>query len=216
MAERPVFVPSVTGSQLVQEIAIRFPWHPGLAPSQKKKNVAELHQAALAHGLSPLLEISSKSELEVGKKLSAFHLKIEVEGEPTTVECAFQGSKIFESGGPFSDLFRKTSKEAKQDPRIKESGRLTGFRLEGKSYPISPTTVFYDWLYFRALYPHRDWIARRHEWAGFTDIEFNPERSINCQARSFAVFISLMKRDILDKTMSSFVEFKSQMQAASI
>jgi hypothetical protein len=216
MAERPVFVPSMTGSQLVHEIAIRFSWHPGLAPSQKKKNVLGLHQAALARGLSPLLEISSKSELEVGQKLSAFHLKIEVEGEPTTVECAFQGSKVFESGGPFSDLFRKTSKEAKRDPRIRDSGRLIGFRLEGKNYPISPTTVFYDWLYFQALFPHRDWIARRDEWAGFTDIEFNPERSINCQARSFAVFISLMKRNLLEQTMSSFDEFKLQMQTASI
>ncbi|MGZ5876014.1 MAG: DarT1-associated NADAR antitoxin family protein [Bradyrhizobium sp.] len=216
MAERPVFVPSTTGSQLVQEVQIRFPWHPGLAPSQKKRNVFELHHAALARGLGPLLEISSKSELEVGKKLSAFHLKVEAEGETATVECAFQGSKVFECGGPFPDLFRKTSIEAKRDARLKESGRLIGFKFEGRNFPISPTTVFYDWLYFRALYPHREWIARRDEWAGFTDIEFNPERSINCQARSFAVFISLMKRGVLEKTMSSFDEFKSQMQAASI
>ena len=216
MAERPVFVPSMTGSQLVQEVPIRFPWHPGLAPSQKKKNVVELHQAARARGLGPLLEISSKSELEVGQKLSAFHLKIEAQGETTTVECAFQGSKVFEFGGPFADLFWKTSIEAKRDPRLRDSGRLIGFEFEGKNYPISPTTVFYDWLYFKALYPHREWIARRDEWAGFTDIEFNPERSINCQARSFAVFISLMKREALERTMSSFDEFKSQMQTASI
>jgi hypothetical protein len=170
----------------------------------------------VAHGLSPLLEISSKSELEVGQKLSAFHLKIEVEGETTTVECAFQGSKVFESGGPFPDLFRKTSKEAKRDTRIRESGRLIGFRFEGNDFPISPSTLFYDWLYFKALYPHRDWIARRDEWAGYTDIEFNPERSINCQARSFAVFISLMKRNTLEKTMSSFEQFRSQMQISSI
>jgi hypothetical protein len=216
MAERPVFVPTTTGSQLVQEVQVCFPWHPGLAPSQKKKNVFELHHAALAHGLGPLLEISSKSELEVGQKLSAFHLKIEVDGETTTVECAFQGSKVFEFGGPFADLFRKTSLEAKKDLRITESGRLIGFKFERKDYPISPTTVFYDWLYFKALYPHREWIARRVEWAGFTDIEFNPERSLNCQARSFAVFISLMKRGVMEKTMPSFDEFKSQMQAASI
>jgi hypothetical protein len=91
MAERPVFVPTTTGSQLVQEVQVCFPWHPGLAPSQKKKNVFELHHAALAHGLGPLLEISSKSELEVGQKLSAFHLKIEVDGETTTVGVRFSG-----------------------------------------------------------------------------------------------------------------------------
>ena len=216
MAERPVFVPSLTGSQLVQEVMIHFSWHPGLAPSQKKKNVVELHQAALAQGLCPLLEISSKSDLEVGKKLSAFQLKINADGETTTVECAFQGSKVFENGGPFPDLFRKTSKEAKRDTRIRESGRLIGFKFEGEDFPISPTTLFYDWLYFKALYPHREWIARRDEWAGYTDIEFNQERSINCQARSFAAFISLIKRDALEKTMSSFEQFKSKMQSAKI
>jgi hypothetical protein len=216
MAERPVFVPVPSGSQLVQEVAIRFPWHPGLAPSQKKKNVLELHQAALDRGLGPLLEISSKSELEVGRRLSAFHLKLEIEGEATTVECAFQGSKVFEHGGPFPDLFYKTSREAKRDPRIKESGRLISFFFDGRRFPISPTTVFYDWLYFKALYPHRDWLAHRNEWKGFTDIEFNPERSINCQARSFAAFISLLNRDALDETMVSFETFQARMQSAAL
>src|SRR3954453_18012807 len=113
MAERPVFVPTTTGSMLVHEIPVRFHWHPGLAPSQKKKNVDELHRAALARGLGPLLEISSKSDWEVGQRLSAFHLKIDVEGGETTVECAFQGSKVFENGGPFTDLYSVTSREAK-------------------------------------------------------------------------------------------------------
>lgn len=216
MAERPVFVPSITGSQLVQQVSIQFLWHPGLAASQKKKNIVELHQAARARGIGPLLEISSKSELEVGKKLSAFHLRIDVEDGTTTVECAFQGSKVFERGGPFTDLLWKESREAKRDPRLREFGKLVGFRFQGKDYPISPTTVFYDWLYFKALYPHRDWIRRRQEWAGYTDIEFNPERSINCQARSFAAFIALQRRDLLENAMSSFDDFMMQMQSSSI
>ncbi|MGY3455974.1 hypothetical protein ACVWW5_001424 [Bradyrhizobium sp. LM3.4] len=168
MAERPVFVPLEKGSQLVQEVLVRFQWHPGLAASQKKKNVQELHHSASEIGLSPLLEISSKSELEVGQKLSAFHLKIIVEGQSTTVESAFQGSKVFEFGGPFVDLLHKPSREAKRDNRVRESGRLIRFELEGRSYPTSPMTLFYDWLYFQALSPHRDWISRRNEWAGFT------------------------------------------------
>ena len=94
MAERPVFLPAMTGSLLVEEVPIQFNWHPGLASSQKKKNIVELHHAALARGLGPLLEISSKSELEVGQKLSAFHLKIEVAGKQATVESALiRGAK---------------------------------------------------------------------------------------------------------------------------
>lgn len=216
MAERPVFLPATTGTLLVEEVPVRFHWHPGLAPSQKKKNVAELHQAALAHGLGPLLEISSKSELEVGQRLSAFHLKIKIGDKLATVECAYQGSKVFERGGPFMDLYWKDSREAKRDERLRESGKLIGFQFEGETYPTSPATVFYDWLYFKALYPHREWLERRDEWAGFTDIEFNPERSLNCQARSFAAFISLQKRNQLDKAVSSFQNFKSVMQSASI
>ncbi|MFH1341493.1 MAG: hypothetical protein ABIL01_09845 [Pseudomonadota bacterium] len=216
MAKRPVFVPSMLGTQIVQEIPVQFHWHPGLAPSQKKKNVLELHRAASNLGFSPLLEISSKSELEVGRKLSAFHLKVEVEGRTTTVECAFQGSKVFEHGGPFVDLYWKDSREAKRDERLRNSGKLIGFRFEGKDFPISPTTVFYDWLYFKALYPHREWLKRRDEWAGFTDIEFNPERSLNCQARSFAAFIALQKRALLEDALSSFENFRSLMQSTAI
>jgi hypothetical protein len=216
MAERPVFLPATTGTLLVEEVPIRFHWHPGLAPSQKKRNVVELHQAALARGFGPLLEISSKSELEVGQKLSAFHLKINIGGKETTVECAYQGSKVFERGGPYVDLYWKTSREAKRDERLRESGKLIGFNFEGQSFPTSPATVFYDWLYLKALYPHRDWLKRRNEWVGFTDIEFNPEHSLNCQARSFAAFMALQTRNQLDDAMASFQNFKAVMQSASI
>jgi hypothetical protein len=216
MAERPVFVPAITGTQLVQEVPIRFSWHAGLAPSQKKKNVFELHHAAEVRGLTPLLEISSKSEREVGQKLSAFYLKLETEGKQTTVECVFQGSKVFEHGGPYTDLYFKDSREAKRDQRLKTSGRLIGFEFEGKRFPTSPTTAFYDWLYFRALYPHREWLTRLQQCAGFTDIEFNPERSLNCQARSCAMFVALQKRNLLDKAMSSFDNFRTLLQSAGL
>jgi hypothetical protein len=37
----------------------------------------------------------------------------------------------------------------------------------------------------------------------FTDVEFNPHRSINCQARSAALFLSLMKRGDLEGALQS-------------
>jgi hypothetical protein len=33
-------------------------------------------------------------------------------------------------------------------------------------------------------------LARLNKYVGFTDIEFNPSKSINCQARSCALFVS--------------------------
>lgn len=192
---------------MVDTVLVPFQWHPGMSAVQKKKNVAELHHSAERSGYFPLLEISSKSDLEVGVKLSAFHQKIRVNGRETTVECAFQGSKVFERGGPYIDLYEKTSREAKKDDRLKGSGRLIGFIFEGEEFPLSPPTAFYDWLYINALYAHRDWLRRLDRMAGFTDIEFNPAKSINCQARSCALFVALSMRDRLDDALQSFGAF---------
>ncbi len=73
----------------------------------------------------------------------------------------------------------------------------------GYSFPLEPQTIFYDWLYINAIYPHRKWLERLYVYAGFTDIEFNPNKSINCQARSCALFVSLMKNDLLHQAVAS-------------
>jgi len=216
MAQRPVFIPWPENGALVNEVPVEFTWHAGMAASQKKKNVVALHDMAATHGLAPLLEISSKSEREIGRKLSAFNLKVDIYGRQTTLECAFQGSKVFEDGGPFTDLYWVESREAKRDTRLKESGRLIGFVFEDTKFPLSPSTAFYDWLYIRALYPHRDWLTRLHKCAGFTDIEFNPNRSINCQARSCATFLALQQRGELDKSANSFAYFSNLLNRSHI
>jgi hypothetical protein len=46
-----------------------------------------------------------------------------------------------------------------------------------------------------------------YAYGGFSDIEFDPTRSINCQARSIALFLSLMKRGQLDDAMKSSSDF---------
>lgn len=216
MAQRPVFVPAESGSSLVHAVPIEFRWHSGMAAVQKKRNVIELHGKAAERGLSPILEISSKSEREVGQKLSAFQLKVEIDNQLTTLECVFQGSKVFEQGGPFTDLYWASSLEAKRDSRLQESGRLIGFRFEGRDFPLSPPTAFYDWLYIRALFPHRNWLRRLDQCAGFTDIEFNPERSINCQARSCATFVALERRGLLEQANSSFSSFVEILALGSV
>jgi Family of unknown function (DUF6977) len=204
MAERPVFIPLHGSRELVKEAYFDIKWHPGFSPVQKKKNVAALHEAAARSGYSPLLEISSKSEEKLGQHLSAFHLKVPVrDAREITLEAAFQGSKVFEKAGPFTDLYSAEGREAKRDPRLQESGKLTGFTFNGFSFPLEPKTIFYDWLYVNSIYPHREWLERLYKYAGFTDIEFNPSRSINCQARSCALFVSLMKNSKLQEAVQS-------------
>ena len=204
MAERPIFIPAPGSRQLVKELYFDIKWHSGFAPVQKKKNIVALHEAAAKAGYSPLLEISSKSEDKLGQHLSAFHLKVrDSREEEVRLEAAFQGSKVFERGGPFTDLYAAEGRIAKRDPRLQESGRLTGFRFKNFSFPLEPKTVFYDWLYVNAIYPHREWLERLFKYSGFTDIEFNPNKSINCQARSCALFVSLMKNGELHEAVAS-------------
>ena len=211
MAERPVFIPAPEAPQLVEDRFFSMKWHSGFALVQKEKNIAELHEVARQQGLAPLLEISSKSKSERGRHMSAFHMMVNTKTlGPIKLELAFQGSKVFEFGGPFNDLYRKRDNEigeAKRDPRLKDSGRLVGFRFEEIEFPLEPKTAFYDWLYCSFLYLYRDWAVKLYEYAGFTDVEFNPHRSINCQARSAALFLSLMKRGQLDEALKTPSDF---------
>lgn len=208
MAERPIFIPWTTGHRLVREICFEFHWNPGFAPVQKKKNIVALHKAAAAKGYSPLLEVSTKSEEKLGQRLSAFSLKVESCGHgPISLESAYQGSKVFESGGPFTDLYLADAREAKKDTRIRESGRIVAFRFEDYEFPTEPKTAFYDWLYSRAIFPHREFLRRLETYAGFSDIEFNPQKSLNCQARACAIFVAMMKRGILAEAQESPSQF---------
>ena len=152
--------------------------------------------------------------------MSAFHIKVPTKNHgKIKLELAFQGSKVFERGGPFTDLYDKKDHEigeAKRDSRLKESGALVGFRFDGVDFPLEPKTAFYDWLYCSFLSEYRDWAQKLYEYAGFTDIEFNPQKSINCQARSTALFLSLMKRGELDDTLKSPSSFSADSLALNI
>lgn len=216
MAERPVFIPLPDGNCLVQECLVEFNWHAGMADSQKRKNVLSLHESAARRGFSPLLEISSKSEDRVGQRMSAFSLRVKLSGREIPLENAFQGSKVFKDGGPYCDLYELEPRAAKSDMRLRESGPLIGFRFDEEDYPIFPQTVFYDWLYISALYPHMDYLRRNiYHYKGFTDIVFNPAKSINCQARSCATLIAMDRQEILSRAMSSFSAFLEIMTANS-
>jgi uncharacterized protein DUF6977 len=204
MAERPIFIPKPDRAELVDEVFLHLRWSPGFATIQKERNIRALHEAACLAGYRNILEVSTKSDSQRGQHLSAFYLRIQNErvGQ-VPLESAFQGSKVFENGGPFTDLYDKDAREAKKDPRLKRSGPLVGFVFDGFHWPLEPKTAFYDWLYAGCVYPHRDWATKLYEYGGFSDIEFNPFRSINCQARSIALFLSLMRRGQLDEAVQS-------------
>ena len=204
MAKRPVFVPNSAGPGFVEEVGIEFMWHAGLTVSQIRKSIASLHAAAKVKGIAPCLEISSKSPDALGVSLSAFNLKLARPGKrPMSVECAFQGSKVFEGGGPFTDLYDRPSRDAKTDDRLHTSGALVGFRFLGEEFPLLPVTAFYDWLYLSALNENPGPAEELRRYAGFTDIVFNPVKSLNCQARSAALYVAACKSGRLAKMLEA-------------
>lgn len=60
-------------------------------------------------------------------------------------------------------------------------------------------TAFYDWLYLNALLEHPDLAEPLLRYDGFTDIEFNPEKSLSTQTRSAAMYVALARAGLLDK-----------------
>jgi hypothetical protein len=211
LAKRPIFVPMHDGKRYVLEHYVDFTWHAGFAKSQKQKSIRDLHEMALReYGVENPLEVSSKSEQELGVKPSSFNLKFRTRrGRVLTVEAAFQGSKVFLHGGPFADIFSKPPMEAKRDERLRSSGPLTKFSFFGEDWDLEPKTAFYDWLYINALKKNPDLATRVTDHDGFTDIEFNPDRSINCQARSVALFCALFHTDRLERVLSNKEAFIS-------
>lgn len=202
MAKRPIFTPDLSGFPYVKEVYIEFKWYPGFAKSEAQKSIISLHKAAEKQGISPILEISSKSTEALGVSFSAFNLALEVQSNHTmSVECAYQGSKVFEKGGPYHDLYSVSSREAKTDERLRNSGDLVAFNLLGEDFPIHPTTVFYDWLYTSALWQNLNLAQQLVTFRGFSDIAFNPKRSLNCQARSAALFVSLYRNGLIEQAV---------------
>jgi len=201
MANRPVFIPKLT----VPYYFIwngEFEWNRGLSASQKQKNVTALHKAfTMCYPSKKVLEISSKSMQEGGVELSAFSLKKLVPslGKAVPVENVYQAGKYFAKGGPYLDLLETTPRAAKGDERLRNSGPVRGFRYEGYAFPLYPTNAFYDYLYINALCENPSLSKILLEYDAFTDVEFNREKSLNCQARAAAIFVSLHQLGLLNK-----------------
>jgi hypothetical protein len=206
VAVRPVFLVQSDSRRPFRDVPVTFQWHAGLAVSQKQKSIKALHLSAKANlHIESLLEISSKSPDAVGVELSAFNLVMSLpDGQTCSVEAAYQGSKVTASGGPYVDIFGMRSLEAKRDERLKGKA-LTRFRFFGLDWPLRPATLFYDWLYISALCqpPNSTLMAQLLRYEGFTDIEFNPQRQVSCQARAAAILCGLVRGGVSSAELSS-------------
>lgn len=210
MAQRPVFIAHLEGASLVEVCTIDFEWCPGLARSQRQKSVHNLHEAIrLQRPEARLLEVSRYSEIPLGDSLSAFNLTFQSRDgrREISVESTFQAAKVFERGGPYVDLRSADPLVAKRDLRLKQSGQLVRFELSGQSWGLHPATAFYDWIYLNALHRRPDVVAHLSLYDAFTDIAFNPQKSVNCQAGSVALYLALEARGLIDEALTSKESF---------
>lgn len=206
MALRKAFIKSDNPNKFVNEELVEFEWYPGFSKSQKQKSIQSLHNNI--NNLyqiddNKILEISTKSNSKLGNALSAFNLKLKLNGIYNSVEVFFQSSKVFDLGGPYVDILQKSSIDAKRDERLKESGRLLEFNLFNDLWELEPKTLFYDWLYLNAVYQNEELANDIIKFQCFTDIEFNHTKSFNCQARSAALFVSLYHQSLLNDALKS-------------
>ena len=199
MATRPVFI-AKEAFPFYEEVETEFDYYSGFSISQKQKSIKSLHDNYLLNRYGEkVLEISTKSKDELGVLMSAFNLKLNVEGKCICVERAFQGGKIFDKGGPFLDIYTMDPKVVKKDVRLKENGNVVGFFFNNERFGNEPKDFFYNWLYIQALNENRKMLMRASEYSAFTDIEFNPKKSLNCQAKTVALSVGLLRAGIYDE-----------------
>lgn len=223
MATRPIFAPlkgrrSHDGKNnrgpLYETIPIELTWNGGFAVSQKQKNIVTLHENAKAIGISSVLEISTKSMQEVGRRLSAFNLKIDVFGTMKCLESVYQSSKVFAGSGQHEFLMDLDPFQAKREIRNLADGPIIEFRFMGEKFATEPKNAFYDWLYIRAISPHDDWIRRNLTYVAYSDIEFTPNKSLNCQARAVAEYHALSQRGLSLECAQDFDKFRGLLAMA--
>jgi hypothetical protein len=218
MARRPAFFVRDAQNQnesFVEVVMVDFPWIPGMVKSQKQKCIESMHDAIQKYRSARVLEVSSKSREQLGINLSAFNLGFVHPNSSTfiSVESAFQGSKVFESSGPFPELYYQTAREAKKFFKDKPLGELIRFDFYGQLWRLNPRTLFYDWLYLNSLNKNPSISEHALKYDCFTDIEFNPKKSINCQAYSAALFVALTKRGLLESALKDRDKFMHTMKS---
>lgn len=181
---------------------VDFKWEPGTSITQKRRSCVNLHNTLSEKlGLTKVLDISSASTINLGVRLSAFNLML----NGKSVECWYQGSKIYDKAGHMKHLYNASSMEAKKSMKNPNLGRLIGFRLIDIDYPMEPRTVFYDYIYLRGLMQFED-KDKILDYEAFTDIQAIIDIDA-CQARSVCIYKLLHQQNKLS-LVENFDVFK--------
>jgi len=168
MAVRPIFISTGDIEKPFSKEDIEFTWVKGMSYSQKCKRRDSLaSEISKLYDIKRWLEISTKSDKEIGVKLSAKNLVLTTSTGSNTVEYIYQKSKYFYKGD------------------------IVGFKYNNCVFENDPTGMFYDYIYIYAILQNKELVRELVQYDIFSDIEFNPKKSINTQARAAAIFKTL-------------------------
>ena len=188
MAVRPIYISTnIIDNPVIQE-DVSFEWVKGMSYSQKCKRRDSMHEAIAnmkVYDMDKVLEISTKSDKEIGINLSALKLTVPFKsGNRDTVEHIYQMSKVFN-----------------------KDNKIIEFRFNNTVFEKDPYSMYYDYLYMLGVYFNKEYQEELIKYDIFTDIEFNPKKQLNTQARAAAIWNTLYKNNMTD-IIKSQVEFK--------
>ena len=178
MAIRPIYISTNIPEEPFIKKDIEFTWVKGMSYSQKCKRRASLHKAIAnlnLYDMDKVLEISTKSDKELGVKLSALNLKVPIiNGTKETVENIYQSSKVFD-----------------------DNNKIIEFKYLNTVFENEPYSMFYDYVYMLGLHANKELLPELSKYDIFTDIEFNPSKQLNTQARAAAIWNTLYRNNMI-------------------
>ena len=177
MAIRPIYISTNIPEKPFIKKDIEFDWVKGLSYSQKCKRRDSLHEAIVKtklYSIDKVLEISTKSNIDLGINLSALNLTVKFNsGNEIPVESIYQASKVFN-----------------------KNYEVTKFKYGNSEFEKDPYSMYYDYIYMLGLYSHKEYHDELNNYDIFTDIEFNPKKQLNTQARAVAIWNTLYRNNM--------------------
>lgn len=187
MANRPIYIATGDINNPFTEDNINFEWVYGYSYINKCKRRDSLKsEIAKIYNIDNWLEVSSISDKDIGKRLSALNLMLTLtSNNKYSVEDIYQKSKIY------------------------KDNHIIGFKFNNTEFENTPYGMYYDYIYMVALYQNSDYHELIKDYYLFTDLFFNPNKSLNTQARAIAIFKTLYDNECLSllESVSNFKEY---------
>ena len=192
MATRTICFP-IFGYPYCREQPVTFTWIKG----SKRQNIRAVHDAV--HTTDPdvsILEVSSASVQPEGEAVSSLRLLLHLDSvaQDIPISTVFEAAKVFEHGGPFADLLTCEPPKVHKDTRLRTSGELLCYSLEGSEYPTEPyPDSFFEWLYCRALKQFPEKAEQLSRYNAFSDIAAaaDSKKYYGDSSRAAAIYVGL-------------------------